>query len=250
MAGPVAGAFEGAGVFRGLGAGVEGIFPPAMNSPARLPLQPYWLSLAWGQPLGQPWAASNTASAGGAVRGWRGAVSIWSSGDELYRESSLTTAVARQLGGRFTAGVSLAYNSVTIPDFDHVEGEILIGLGVVAPFSPTLELALWYAGLTVPANRAYDSLTRQLFQLALISDAGRGYRWMMALEKTPGYDLAQLVEFQLFPWRKTALQLGYRTSPGLPYLGLRLPLRRLTASLRVNLHPIFGLSTAFGISFK
>ncbi|MEE9162438.1 MAG: hypothetical protein V3U35_05645 [Candidatus Neomarinimicrobiota bacterium] len=248
--GPLSAGLEGADLFRTVGAGVDGIFPPAMNSPARLPTRPFWLALGWGQPLGQPWASYGAASLGGTVRAWRGAASVWHSGDDLYRETNITAAVARQVGGLFSAGASLGYASVAIPDLDHVEGVFLIGAILTAPLGEHSELSVWYAGLSLSSEKAYQSLTRQLFQLALMARSGQATRWIAAVEKTPGYELRQLAEVNLGAWRDITLQLGYRTSPGLPYAGARVPLGRTAVSLRVNLHPLFGLSTALGISFK
>lgn len=247
---PLSGAFEGAGLFRTVGGGAEGIFPPAMNNPARLPDRPLWLALGWGQPLGLPWASYGSASLGGAIHDWRGAAGVWSSGDEIYREVSLSAALARHIPELFTAGFSLVYNQVSIQDFPPAQSELLIGLGIVAPFTTSSEFSLWYAGQTLTDEQAYQSLGRQLYQLAVSSRAGAAARWTLALEKTPGYDLRQLAEFNLLARQGAALQLGYRTSPGTTYVGVQLPLRRLSVSLRVNIQPLFGLSTAIGISYK
>lgn len=245
-----AGAFEGSDLFRTTAAWVEGIFPPAMNSPARLPDQPLWLSLGRGQPLGRSWAAYSTVSIGGRVGSWHGAVSVWRSGDELYRETSLSAALARQMRSRLTVGLSLAWHEVTISGWDPVEGELLIGFALSTPLTGNLDVAVWYSGQTLGRKRAYESLTRQLYQLAVISSIGESATLTLALEKTPPFALRQLVEVSLVSRREATLQIGYRTAPGMPYVGAQVLLRRLLLSVRLNYHPIFGLSTAFGFSFK
>jgi len=247
---PLSGAFEGADLFRTVGGGPEGIFPPAMNNPARLPDRPMWFALGWGQPLGLPWAGYGAASIGAKAQAWRGAAGVWNSGDELYREVSLSAALARHIPGLFTAGFSLAYNQVSIQNFPPTESEIIFGLGLVAPLTGTSEFSLWYAGQTLADEQAYQSLGRQLFQLAVSARLGSALHWTLALEKTPGYELRQLAEFNLLVRPGAALQLGYRTSPGTTYVGARLPLRRLALTIRANIHPLFGLSTAIGISYK
>ncbi len=247
---PLSGAFEGADLFRTVGGRPEGIFPPAMNNPARLPDLPLWFALGWGQPLGLPWAGYGAASMGGKARAWMGAAGVWNSGDELYREVSLSAALARHIPGLFTAGFSLAYNQVSIQNFPLKQSEIIFGLGLVAPFTGSSEFSLWYAGQTLTDEQAYQSLGRQLFQLAISSRPASALHWTLALEKTPGYELRQLAEFNLMVWPGAALQLGYRTNPGTPYVGARLPLRRLALTLRANIQPLFGLSTAIGISYK
>lgn len=250
LTGSLFGAFEGADLFRTTVTGVDGIFPPAMNNPARLPDQPIWLSMGRGQPLGRSWAAFNSVSLGGRVKTWRGAAGVWSSGDELYRETSLTAALAKRIPNRFTAGFSLAYHRVTIKGFDPIEGELLVGAALTAPLTERLEVDVWYAGQTLGRARAYESMARQLFQLAVTSRIDAHYTWTLAVEKTPRYSLRQLAEINLVTRREMALQLGYRTAPGVPYLGLQVPIRRLRLLVRVNYHPIFGLSTAFGFAFQ
>ena len=247
---PLSGAFEGADLFRTVGGRADGIFPPAMNNPARLPDLPLWFALGWGQPLGLPWAGYGAASIGWKAQSWRGAAGVWSSGDELYREASLSAALARHLAGHFTAGLSVAYNQVSIQNFPLTQSEIIFGLGLVAPLTGSSEFSLWYAGQALTDEQAYQSLGRQLFQLAVSSRPVAALGWTLALEKTPGYELRQLAEFNLSVRPGAALQLGYRTSPGTPYIGVRLPLRRLAITIRANLHPLFGLSTAIGISYK
>ena len=250
LTGTATGAFEGADLFRTTLAGVKGIFPPAMNSPARLPDQPVWLSLGRGQPLGRAWAAYSTASLGGRIGNWRVATGIWSSGDELYRETSLAAALAKRTRNRLSAGISLAYYKVSIGGFDPIKGELLIGLALAAPLTESLDVAVWYSGQPPTQKRAYESLARQLFQLAVTRRSGENYAWSLAVEKTPAYALRQLAEVSVIAWREVKLQLGYRTAPGMPYVGVELPLRRLLLSVRLNYHPIFGLSTAFGFAFK
>ncbi|MBA7656841.1 hypothetical protein ES703_64768 [subsurface metagenome] len=246
----LSGAFEGTDLFRTTFADIDGIFPPAMNSPARLPDQPVWLSLGHGQPRGFKWAAYNTASTGGRVGSWRGAAGIWRSGDKLYRETSLSAAAALEVRKRLTAGLSLAWHEVSISGYDSIEGELLIGIALKAPLTESLDVAVWYSGQTPGRKRAYESLTRQLYQLAVISRVGEHTTWTLAVEKTPPLALRQLAEVCFVSRKKLTFQIGYRTTPGMPYAGAQVPLRRLLLSVRLNYHPIFGLSTAFGFAFK
>ncbi len=250
LASTLSGAFEGSDLFRAAFTGVDGVFPPAMNSPARLPDQPLWFSLGRGQPLGRSWAAYSTVSIGGRVGNWRSAASVWRSGDELYRETSLSAALARQIRNRLTAGLSLAWHEVTISGWNTVEGELIIGFALSTPLTESLDVAVWYSGQTLGRKRAYENLTRQLYQLAVISSIGESTTLTLALEKTPPFALRQLVEVSLVSRREATFQIGYRTAPGMPYVGAQVPLRRLLLSVRLNVHPIFGLSTAFGFSFK
>jgi len=250
LTGALSGAFEGADLFRTAATGVDGIFPPAMNSPARLPDQPLWLSLGRGRPLGLSWATYSCASIGGQIKTWRGAASVWSSGDSLYREICLTAALARQVRHRLTAGLSMAYHRVTIAGFKPPESELLMGVALTVPLTENLDASIWYSGVSLSRKEAYESLTRQLFQLAVASRIGENTTWTLAVEKTPGYDLRQLLEVNLVSRRDVSLQLGYRTAPGLPYAGARVPIKRLVLSVRLNYHPIFGLSTAFGFAIK
>jgi hypothetical protein len=246
----LSGAFEGPDLFRTAFAGIDGIFPPSMNSPARLPDQPVWLSLGHGQPLGFKWAAYNTASIGGRAGSWHAAAGIWHSGDELYRETSLSAAAAGELRQRLTAGLSLAWHKVTISGYGPIQGELLIGIALNAPLTENLDVAVWYSGQTPGRQRAYESLTRQLYQLAVISRVGEHITWTLAVEKTPPLALRQLAEVCFISRKKLTLQIGYRTAPSMPYIGAQVPLRRLLLSVRLNYHPIFGLSTAFGFAFK
>ncbi len=250
LASTLSGAFEGTDLFRTAFYGVDGIFPPAMNNPARLPDQPVWLSLGLGQPLGCKWAAYNSASIGGQAGSWRAAAGIWRSGDKLYRETSLSAAAAVELRKRLTAGLSLAWHEVSISDYDPVEGELLVGIALSAPLTESLDVAVWYSGQTPGRKRAYESLTRQLYQLAVISRVGEHTTWTLAVEKTPPFALRQLAEVCFVSRKKLTFQIGYRTAPGIPYAGAQVPLRRLLLSVRLNYHPIFGLSTAFGFAFK
>ncbi len=243
------GAFEGADLFRTMSGRVDGIFPPAMNCPARLPEQPFWLGLGRGQPLGRSWAAFQTVSLGGRVKTWQGAVSLWSSGDELYRETNYTATLAKRLPTGLVAGLSLSYLKVLVDGFDPVPGQPLMGIGVAAPLTTRLDASVWYSGQPLDRKQAYESLAQQLFQLALNARIGELYHWTVALEKTPSYTLRQLSEISITSPQGVQIRLGYRTSPGMPFAGAQVSLKRLVFSLLVNYHPIFGLSTAFGFAF-
>ncbi|UCD37923.1 MAG: hypothetical protein JSW54_00085 [Fidelibacterota bacterium] len=221
-----------------------------MNNPALLPEQPLYGSFGRGQPLGRSWAAFNTFSLGGRLGTWRGSAGVWTSGDELYRELSLTTALAKRLGSRLDAGLCLAYHRVTIKDFDPIKADFLIGAALNAPLSDDISVGVWYGNQPWGRKRAFQSLTRQLFQLSVNAHIGENTSWTIAAEKTPPFTLRQLVEIRHLTKRGIQLQLGYRTGPGMPYLGVQLPLLRLLLSVRVNIHPIFGLSTAFGLAFQ
>lgn len=246
----LSGAFEGANLFRTTTAPLDGIFPPAMNNPARLPDQPLWASLGQGRPMGYAWAAYSAVSFGGRYGPWRSAAGIWTSGDELYSETSFTTAVAKQAGQRVTAGLSLSYNKVSIKGFDAGAGEYVAGLAIITPLSESIDFSVWYGGQPLKRSQAYKSLTRQLVQIGLSARRSGGFAGTLAVEKTPGFPLSLLAEVNLTAWGGMDLELGYRTGPGLPYAGARLALRRLLLSVRMNYHPIFGFSSAFGFAFR
>ncbi len=246
----LSGAFEGANLFRTTTASLDAIFPPAMNNPARLPDQPLWASVGRGQPMGYAWAAYSAVSLGGRYGPWRSAAGIWTSGDEIYSETSFTAAVARQAGQRVTAGLSLSYNKVSIKGFDAGPGEYAAGLAITTPLSESIDFSVWYGGQPLKRSQAYQSLTRQLVQLGLSAQSGGGFAGTLAVEKTPGFPLSLLAEVNLTARGGMDLELGYRTGPGLPYAGVRLALRRLLLSVRMNYHPIFGFSTAFGFAFR
>ena len=246
----LSGAFEGANLFRITTAPLDGIFPPAMNNPARLPDQPLWASLGQGRPMGFAWAAYNAVSLGGRYGPWRSAAGIWTSGDELYSETSFTAAVARQVGRRLTAGLSLSYNEVSIKGFDAGAGEYVAGLAIVAPLSESIDFSVWYGGQPLKRSQAYQSLTRQLVQMGLSARRRGGFSGTLAVEKTPGFPLSLLAEVNLTARSDMDLELGYRTGPGLPYAGARLTIRRLVLSVRMNYHPLFGFSSAFGFAFR
>ncbi|UCH62248.1 MAG: hypothetical protein JSU77_10635 [Fidelibacterota bacterium] len=250
LASTLSGAFEGSDLFRIAFAGIDGILPPTMNSPARLPDQPVWLSLGHGRPWDCKWAAYSTASFGGRVGSWRAAGGVWYSGDELYRETSLSAAAAGEVRKRLIAGLSLAWHEVNISGYDPIEGELLLGIGLNAPLTETLNVAVWYSGQTPGRKQAYESLTRQLYQLAVISRIGKQTTWTLAVEKTPPLALRQLAEVCFATRKNLTFQIGYRTIPSMPYAGAQVDLRRLQLSARLNYHPIFGLSTAFGFAFK
>ncbi len=250
LAAPLPAAFEGAELFRATLATLDGIHSPALNSPARLPDQRWWSSIGRTVPFGQSWAAGQQISLGGNYRFWRGAVAAWSSGDRLYKETQVTTALARELLAGFSAGVSLTYNQVAIRDFEPVQSEMLLGFGLAGDLTDNMIFSLWYSGLAADDTRAYESLARQLFQLALVHPAGDNYGWALGLEKTPGFKLRQLLEISIGSGGRLELLLGYRTHPSLPFVGTRVTLSRLQLFARVNHHPLLGLSTAFGLALK
>lgn len=243
-------AFEGAEHFRTAFAGVDGIFPAAMNCPAQLPDQDVWLSAGYGQPLGCTWAAFSAVGAGGSIGSWRGAADAWFSGDKLYRETSLSAALSRELHNRLTVGLSLVYYDVDIIGNDAINGELLFGGAVKTELTDRTDVTVWYNGQTLTRDRAYDSLVRQLYQMAVISRIGENNVLVLAIEKTPPFALRHLVEIDLLVWRDLTLMAGYRTAPALLYAGVQLPYQRVSLSIRATAHPIFGISTAFGLSFK
>ncbi len=250
LAVPVPAAFEGAELFRATLSTLDGIHSPALNSPARLPDQRWWSSVGRTVPFGQSWAAGQQLSLGGSYRFWRGAVAVWSSGDRLYKETQATIALAREPLAGFSAGASLTYNQVAIRDFEPVQSEVLLGFGLAGDLTDDMIFSLWYSGLAPDDTRAYESLARQLFQLALLHPARNNYGWALGLEKTPGFKLRQLLEISIGGGGRLELLLGYRTHPSLPFVGTRVTLSRLQLFARVNHHPLFGLSTAFGLALK
>ena len=247
---PMAAAFEGAELFRPTLATLDGIHSPALNSPARLPDQHWWSSVGRTVPFGQSWAAGQQLSLGGSYRFWRGAVGVWSSGDRLYKETQATIALARKPLAGFSAGVSLTYNQVAILNFKPVQSELLLGFGLAGDLTDNMIFSLWYSGLAPDDAGAYESLARQLFQLALLHPARDHYGWALGLEKTPGFKLRQMLEISIGGGGRLELLLGYRTHPSLPFVGTRVTLSRLQLFIRVNHHPLFGLSTAFGLALK
>ncbi len=250
LAAPLQSAFEGAELFRATLVTLDGIHSPALNSPARLPDQRWWSSVGRTVPFGQAWAAGQQLSLGGSYRFWRGAVAAWSSGDRLYKETQATIALAREPLAGFSVGASLTYNQVAILNFEPVQSEVLLGFGLAGDLSDDMVFSLWYSGLAPNETRAYESLARQLFQLALLHPAGDHYGWALGLEKTPGFKLRQLLEISIGGGGRLELLLGYRTHPSLPFVGTRVTLSRLQLFARVNHHPLFGPSTAFGLAFK
>ena len=113
-----------------------------------------------------------------------------------------------------------------------------------------IDATIWYNGQTLARDRAYESLARQLYQLAVSSRIGDNNILVFAIEKTPPFALRHLVEIDLLIWQELKLLAGYRTAPALLYAGIQLPYRRLCLSIRASAHPIFGISTAFGLSFR
>ncbi len=248
--GPLTAAFEGAQLFRAILVDCDGIYPPALNSPARLPDSRFWVSFGRGVPFGYPWAAAQQGTIGGGYRSWRAAVSAWTSGDRVYRETSLTTALAKSLRSNLTIGFNLTYNQVAIEDLDYNQSEILYGVGLTVPLTEATFFSVWYSGLAPNDTRAYESLARQLFQLALIHPRQDGVGWAVGLEKTPDFDLRRMVEISFGTGRLFGLLVGYRTHPGMPMAGARLSVARLQLNFRVLNHPILGISTAFGLAFQ
>ncbi len=242
-------AFEGAELFRATLPTLDGIHSPALNSPARLPDQRWWSSVGRAVPFGQSWAAGQQLSLGGSYGSWRGAVAAWGSGDRLYKETQATMALARELLTGLSAGASLTYNQVAIRD-EPLQSEILLGIGLAGDLTDDILFSLWYSGLAPDDTRAYESLGRQLFQLALLHPGGEHYGWALGLEKTPGFKLRQLLEISVGGGGRLELLLGYRTNPSLPFIGTRVSLSHRQLFARVNYHPIFGLSTAFGLALK
>ena len=243
-------AFEGAEHFRTAFTGIDGIFPVSMNCPAQLPDRDIWLSMGYGQPLGCAWAAYSVIGVGGSIGSWRGAADAWLSGDKLYRETSLSAALSRQLHNRLTVGLSLAYHDVDISGHNTSNRELLFGGAVKTELSDRMNVTIWYNGQTLAREQAYESLARQLYQLAVSSRIGDNNVLVIAIEKTPPFALRQLVEIELLVWQELTLLAGYRTAPALLYAGVQLPYRRVSFSIRVSAHPIFGISTAFGLAFK
>ncbi len=243
-------AFEGAEYFRTVFTGVDGILPVSMNCPAQLPDQDVWLSIGHGQPLGYAWAAYSTIGVGGSTGRWRGATGAWFSGDKLYRETSLSAALSRDLHNRLTVGLSLAYHDIDISGYDTITGELLFGGAVKTELTDRMDVTIWYNGQTLTRDRAYGSLARQLYQLAVSSRIGENNVLVFAIEKTPPFVLRHLVEIDLLVWQELTLLAGYRTAPALLYAGIQVPYRRINLSIRASAHPIFGISTAFGLSFR
>ena len=247
---PLPAAFEGAELFRATLINCDGIYPPALNSPARLPASRLWASFGRGVPFGRSWAAGQQGSVGGSIRSWRGALSGWNSGDRLYRETSITTALSRELLPNAHFGLSLTYNQVSIEDFDPPQSELLIGLGLAGALTRNTNFSVWYSGLAPDDSRAYESLARQLFQLALLHPGQNGFGWALGLEKTPAFKLRQLIELSFGAGKWIDLLLGYRTHPNMPVAGAQLSVARVQLHFRVIYHPVLGISTAFGLALK
>jgi hypothetical protein len=241
-------AFEAADLFQGVGTGADPICPPSLNNPALLPGDRLWVTTGAGRPLGLSWAAFTTASCGMARGIWRGSLGAWSSGDELYRETILSIAGARTIRDRLTLGGSLVYNQVSIGDLEPIPGELLAGLGAAGDLTKSIRFALWYGRQPLNRDKVYTSLGRQIFQLALFSQPPEGPAWVLALEKIPAYELSQLVALSLPILGRLHLQAGYRTVPGMPYVGTSIRLSRFTVHFRCNHHPVLGLSPALGLS--
>ena len=158
--------------------------------------------------------------------------------------------MVRRAGRRLTAGVSLSYNAVSIKGFDAGAGEYVAGLALVAPLSESIDFSVWYGGQPLRRSQAYQSLTRQRVQMGLSARRSGGFTGTLAVEKTPAFPLSLLAEVNLAARGGMDLELGYRTGPGLPYAGARLTIRRLVLSVRMNYHPLFGFSSAFGFAFR
>ncbi|MEE9466479.1 MAG: hypothetical protein V3W14_13000 [Candidatus Neomarinimicrobiota bacterium] len=247
---PLPAAFEGAELFRATLIICDGIYPPAFNSPARLPASRLWASFGRGVPFGRSWAAGQQGSIGGSIRSWRGALSGWNSGDRLYRETSITTAMSRKLLSDIHLGLSLTYNQVSIEDFDPPQSELLFGFGLAGSLTRESIFSVWYSGLAPNDSRAYESLARQLFQVALLHPGQDGIGWALGLEKTPEFKLRQSVELSFKTGKWLDLLLGYRTQPSMPVAGAQLSVARLQLHFRVIHHPVLGISTAFGLAIK
>jgi len=247
---PLYGAFEGADLFRALTPAIDGIFPRSMNHPALLPDHGWWVAAGRGTPLGQSWAAYQTVSSGGAQGAWRGAAGVWHSGDDLYRETSFSAAIARKVNPLLTAGVNLAYQRVTIKDYAPLDGELTFGLAFKGKVSDQVDFTVWYGNQAFKRELAYGSLTRQLFQAGIVAHPSPRHILAVVLEKTPGFRLSQRIEVATKAARKVDLMVGYRMTPGMPYAGAQVAIKRLLLSTRLVYHPIFGVSSAFGITFK
>ncbi|UCH10352.1 MAG: hypothetical protein JSU61_00205 [Fidelibacterota bacterium] len=246
----VFGAFEGTEFFRASLAGMDGICPAAMNNPALLPEYPIWASIGQGQPLGLSWASFRTASLGGQAGVWRGAAGVWTSGDKLYRETSLSAALSRPFRNQFWAGLSLTYQQVTIKNVKPRNGDVILDAAFSSPLNDHLRINLWYGGIPLHRDQAYTSLGRQLFHLAANARVGDSMHWAVAIEKTPPFPIRQSVEICLLTKTDMRFLIGYRTTPATPFLGLQLPVKRLSFSVRMHVHSIFGFATAFGLSYK
>ena len=246
------GAFEGISLFRPASRVFDAIIPAALNNPARLPTAPFWVTAGTGRPLGVAWAQYETVSIGGRIDRWRGAASLWTSGDRYYRESSASVSAGIDAVAGLSAGLSIIYNQVVVSgtDLHFSKDELLVGAAVTVPLTPRTDLSVWYDGQPVRRRQAYGSMARQLFQAAIRSQLRPSLDGALAVEKTPGFPLRQLAEVTGTVGAHIAVLMGYRTRPGVPYAGLRLAVSKFHFSVLVTYSSVFGVSPAFGLTFK
>ena len=250
MVSPVCGAFEGRALFQPLNYSSSTISPLSISTAADLPAKHVWAAVGRGNLLNQKWADYNTISIGGRWGPWRGAGSVWSSGDELYRESIGAVAMARSIGQNIIIGWSLAHAWVQIKDAAVVKPQNIIGLSATGQVGSRIGFTLSYDGLTIGSQSADGNYTRQEYRLALHSTTPGALEWALAVSKTPGFTLRYGAGIQLSMIRNLSVEAGYRTNPAMPHFGACLTFGWVTLSARVIYHDIFGISKGFGLSFK
>jgi opacity protein-like surface antigen len=247
---PIFGAFEGLTLFQPVHYSSGLITPLTLSPAAHLSDSPVWASVGRGNLLNQKWADFNTITVGGRWDQWRGSGSVWSSGDELYRESIGTVAFARPIGKNIVGGLSLAHAWVQIKDAAVVEPQNSLGLSATGRVGRRIGFTLSYDGLRIGSQSANRSFTRQEYRVGLQSYTPGFLEWAMNVSKTPGFALRYGAGVQLSLIRNVSVDLGYRTNPAMPHFSACFSLGRLALSIRVIHHDIFGISKGFGLSFK
>ena len=247
---PIFAAFEGVLLFQPLYYSPTSSSPLSISTAARLPGAPVWAAVGRGNLLGQPWAAYNTVTVGGRWGSWRGSGTVWSAGDELYRESMGIVSVGRPIGQNLVGGVSLAQAWIQIKAAPVVEPQNVFGLSATGKLGKGVAFSLSYDGLSIGNGAAVQNFIRQQYRLGLHSNTVGWLGWALAVDKTPGFALRYGAGVQLNLLRNVSVDAGYRTNPAMPHFSAQFRLGRVALTVRVINHTIFGISKGFGLSFK
>lgn len=249
-ASPTFGALEGLALFQPLYFSTDRITPLALITSARLPDSPIWAAAGRGNLLNQKWADYNTLAVGGSFGKWRAAGTIWSAGDDLYRESIGVASLARPIGQNIVGGLSISHAWIQIKDAAVVEPQNTLGLSAAGEIGQRVGFTLSYNGLNIGSQATSENFMRQDYRLGLYSNKSGLVNWALGIAKTPGFAMRYGAGIEVALLRNLSVDAGYRTNPAMPYVSARFSLGRVVLSVRVIQHDIFGISKGFGLSFK
>jgi len=177
------------------------------------------------------------------------AFGIQTYGFELFRESKISLAFAKQFFPEFSFGIKLTYYSLSIQNYGN-DYSLGIDAGILSKLSENLQLGFYATNINRPTYGVQKEKLSQVFSGGISYKPVSNFTLALELEKDVKYpfNLKSGIEYSIVKYLD--LRFGYNTEPNnfTGGIGIRYSSFQFNYSFISNNY--LGLTHSFGIDFK